>query len=107
MEVKIVNERIIKFTVRLTEREHKQLKEKATKCSLKMEPYVRKLIEGSEVKARPPNEYVTLIREVNAIGNNINQIAHKANAENHISQDEINEVKKYQSELIHLVKGMR
>ena len=102
-----MNEKIIKLTVRLTEKEHAHLRKEAAKCSMKMEPYVRKLIAGSEVKSRPPDEYVTLIREVNAIGNNINQIAHRANAENHICQDEINEVKKYQCELIHLVRGLR
>lgn len=97
----------IKISVRLTEKEHKRLKENAAACALKMEPYIRKLIAGSEVKARPPNEYITLIREVNAIGNNINQIAHKANAENHISQDEINAVKNYQRELVQIVRGLR
>lgn len=102
-----MEERIIKLTVRLTQKEHEHLKKEALKCSLKMEPYIRMLIAGSEVKARPPDEYVTLIREVNAIGNNINQIAHKANAENHISQYEINAVKNYQCELIQLVRGLR
>lgn len=102
-----MNERIIKLTVRLTEKEHKQLKAKATECNLKMEPFIRKLIDGSEIKARPPNEYVTLIREINAIGNNINQIAHIANAEGRIDENKIIEVKKYLSDIMQLVKDLR
>lgn len=72
-----------------------------------MEPYVRKLIMGFEVKARPPNEYAQLIKEVNAIGNNINQIAHIANATGTISQTEIDIVKKNQNDIMRLVKGLR
>ena len=102
-----MEERIIKLTVRLTPKEHEHLKKEADKCDLKMEPYIRKLIAGYEVKARPPNEYVTLIREINAIGNNINQIAHIANAEGRISDNKISEVKKYLSDIMQLVRGLR
>ena len=102
-----MDERVIKLTVRLTPKEHEHLKREADECGLKMEPYIRKLIAGSEVKARPPNEYVTLIREINAIGNNINQIAHIANAEGRISDNKISEAKKYLSDIMQLVRGLR
>ena len=62
---------------------------------------------GVDVKARPPNEYAQLIKEVNAIGNNINQIAHIANATGTISQNEIDIVKKNQNDIMRLVKGLR
>lgn len=97
----------IKISVRLTEQEHKRLKTNAAACALKMEPYIRKLIAGSEVKARPSNEYVKLLREINAIGNNINQIAHIANAEQHISESKINEVLHLQNEIMRMVRSVR
>ena len=97
----------IKISVRLTEKEHKRLKENAAACALKMEPYIRKLIMGKEVRPRPPDEYVKLLREINAIGNNINQIAHIANAEKHISADKIEEVLKMQDEIMRLVRSVR
>ena len=78
--------------VRLSEKEKEHLKSQATACALKMEPYIRKLIMGKEVRPRPPDEYIKLLREINAIGNNINQIAHIANAEQRISENKINEV---------------
>ncbi|MBQ4630144.1 MAG: plasmid mobilization relaxosome protein MobC [Clostridia bacterium] len=99
--------KVIKQTIRLTEKQHLHLKIQAQKSGLKMEPYVRKLIMGFEVKARPPNEYAQLVKEVNAIGNNINQIAHIANATGTISQTEIDIVKKNQNDIMRLVKGLR
>ena len=99
--------KVIKQTIRLTEKQHLHLKIQAQKSGLKMEPYVRKLIMGFEVKARPPNEYAQLIKEVNAIGNNINQIAHIANAEGTISEEKIKELKQYQNDLIRIARGMR
>lgn len=97
----------IKISVRLTEQEHKRLKTNATACALKMEPYIRKLIMGKEVRPRPPDEYVKLLREINAIGNNINQIAHIANAEQRISESKINEVLHLQNEIMRMVRSVR
>lgn len=93
--------------VRLTKNEKLALQKKASSCGMKTEPFIRKLITGIEIKARPPNEYAQLIREVNAIGNNINQIAHIANAEGRISEEKIQSVMRYQSDLIRLVRGLR
>ena len=75
--------------VRLTEKEKQKLKNSASAAGLKVEPYIRKLIMGIEVRPRPPDDFYKLLREINAIGVNINQIAHIANAERKISSDRI------------------
>lgn len=93
--------------VRLSEKEKEHLKSQAAACALKMEPYIRKLIMGKEVRPRPPDEYVKLLREINAIGNNINQIAHIANDEQHISESKINEVLHLQNEIMRMVRSVR
>lgn len=93
--------------VRLSPKEKEHLKVQAEACALKMEPYIRKLIMGKEVRPRPPDEYVKLLREINAIGNNINQIAHIANAEQHISESKINEVLHLQNEIMRMVRSVR
>lgn len=93
--------------VRLSEAEYLELKKKAKQCGLKMDPMMRKLILETDIRARPPNEYVQLVREINYIGNNINQIAHIANATGTISQEQIEEVKKNQNEIIKLMRGLR
>ena len=93
--------------VRLSPKEKEHLKAQAAACALKMEPYIRKLIMGKEVRPRPPDEYIKLLREINAIGNNINQIAHIANAEQHISESKINEVLHLQNEIMRMVRSVR
>ena len=93
--------------VRLSEKEKEHLKSQAAACALKMEPYIRKLIMGKEVRPRPPDEYVKLLREINTIGNNINQIAHIANAEQRISEGKINEVLHLQNEIMRMVRSVR
>ena len=93
--------------VRLSQKEKEHLKAQAAACALKMEPYIRKLIMGKEVRPRPPDEYVKLLREINAIGNNINQIAHIANAEHLISEDKIETVLQMQNDIMRLVRSVR
>ena len=102
-----MEERNSAILVRLTKQEKQNILKKAQACGMKMEPFIRKVVLGKEVKARPPNEYVQLIREVNAIGNNINQIAHIANSDQHISKEKIELVLQLQNELIQLVRGLR
>ena len=50
---------------------------------------IRKLIAGIQLRPRPPDEYPKLLRELSAIGNNINQIAYWANAQKSIHEAEI------------------
>lgn len=80
---------------------------KAKKSGLKMGPFVRKFIMEGHVRARPPDEYSQLVREINYIGNNINQIAHIANGTGTISREQIEIVKKNQNEIIKLMRGLR
>ena len=44
------------------------------------EVYLRALIAGEKMRPRPPNEYAEIRRQLAAIGNNINQLAVKANS---------------------------
>ena len=50
---------------------------------------IRKLIAGAQLRPRPPDEYTKLLRELSAIGNNVNQIAYWANARKSIHEAEI------------------
>ncbi len=96
-----------RFSLWLDDKEFTHLTKQADKAGMKKEPFIRKLIMGAEIRPRPPDEYLRLIREVNAIGNNINQIAHIANAEQRISSDKIAEVINLQNELIRAVRSVR
>lgn len=72
--------RLKKITVRLSESEYIHLKEQSSITGLKMEPFIRNLIAGCNLKPRPSDSYKDLVRELSAIGNNINQITRLANS---------------------------
>lgn len=78
-------------TLRLNAAEYAHLCRQAEATGLKMEPLIRQLIMGVTLRPRPPDEYAALLRELSAIGNNANQLAHQANARGEATQAEINE----------------
>ena len=51
--------------------------------------HIRKAIMGTQIRPRPPDIYAKLLRELSAIGNNINQIAYWANSQKSILEPEI------------------
>lgn len=78
-----------RITLRLNATEYAHLRRQAEATGLKMEPLIRQLIMGVTLRPRPPDEYAALLRELSAIGNNINQLAHQANARGEATQAEI------------------
>lgn len=72
--------RNIKITFRLNAKEHQRLKKCVKKTGLSQETYIRTLLDGYVPKELPPPDYHGMMRELNAIGNSINQIAARANA---------------------------
>lgn len=93
------------ITLRLNAREYAYLQEQAATTGLKMEPLLRQLIMGVTLRPRPPDTYAALLRELSAIGNNINQLAHQANARGEATKDEIDEAARLVSRMARLVKG--
>ena len=76
----MLRKRAIKISVRLNEQEHEHLKKQAAISGYPMEPFIRALIMGVNLRPRPPDEYAEIRRQLAAIGNNINQIARSVNA---------------------------
>ena len=66
--------------LRLSQAEKKQLETNADKCGLSKSVYLRRLIMGTPVKAKPCSEIRELRVEVHKIDSNINQIARSINA---------------------------
>ena len=75
--------------VYLNEEEHRYLKGHVKLSGFTTELYLRRLIAGKEIRQRPPEKMTDLLRQLSAIGNNINQIAKVANTYKNISQDEL------------------
>ncbi|KUO76670.1 MAG: mobilization protein [Clostridia bacterium BRH_c25] len=78
--------RSIKITFRLNAQECQRLKKQVKKTGLSQESYLRTLINGYAPKELPPPDYYAMMKELHAIGNNLNQIAAKANATGHIDR---------------------
>ena len=58
---------------------------------LTMTAIISKLIMGYDIHPLKTEELLRIYKELNHIGCNINQIAHIANCEKHLSADKINE----------------
>ena len=69
--------------------------------------FIRRLILCAELKKVPDEDIRSLSRSVDRIGNNINQIAHLANARGYVNQGDLEEVRLLQKQIIAEVKGIK
>jgi len=79
------------ISVWMIEQEYAYLKRQAALSGLGIDPFIRNLVRGVEIRAKTPDCYNALLRELSAIGNNVNQIAHWANSKGYASKSEIHE----------------
>ena len=86
-------------SVWLTDREHDHLKKQAELAGLGIDPFVRNLIQGVNLRPRPPDVYAALLRELSAIGNNVNQIAKAANAKGYANKEDVAQITEMQKQL--------
>lgn len=91
-------------SVWMNEREYRHLKVQAEKAGLGIDPFIRTLVAGVQLRPRPPDTYAALLRELSAIGNNANQIAYWANAQKSISEADIRQAAALVREAWRLVK---
>lgn len=92
------------ITLRLNADQYAHLRQQVGITGLKMEPLIRQLIMGTNLRPRPPDTYTSLLRELSAIGNNINQLAHQANAREKATDDEIREAARLVRQVARLVR---
>ena len=92
------------ITIRLTADEYAHVKQLSTDSGLKMEPAIRRLIMGVNLRPRPPGELPELLRQLSGIGTNINQIAKVANASGYVRKEDIQSIMEMQAALWRAVK---
>ncbi|MCL2605710.1 MAG: MobC family plasmid mobilization relaxosome protein [Coriobacteriia bacterium] len=63
--------------LRLNQKEIRRLDVLARRCNLTRSAYLRHLINGMVPKEAPPTDYYRMMREIHAIGNNLNQLVHR------------------------------
>ena len=93
------------ITLRLSADEYSHLKQQAEATGLKMEPLLRQLIMGVNLRPRPPDSYAALLRELSAIGNKIQQPAPRAIAREDATKAESSEAAQLVSQAWRVVKG--
>ena len=65
---------------------------------------IRNLIMGVEIKPRPTEKQLRLVREISGIANNINQITRLANTVKSVSPAQVEELQRLCSEALSLVR---
>ena len=88
----------------LDDREYKHLLKQCSISGLNTSALIRHSVMGVELRPRPPDTYAALLRELSAIGNNINQIAHNTNAKKEAEAAEVDEAVKLVYQALRLVK---
>jgi hypothetical protein len=81
-----MRKRDIRAQVWLNEAESQRLRDNAKKTGLSQENYLRSLINGYTPKELPPIDFYIMMRELRAIGSNINQLAVKANTTGYVDE---------------------
>ena len=81
-----MRKRNVEILFRLTRREAQELDKKVKKSGLSREAFLRAMIEGYQLHEKPGSAFYETMRQMSAIGNNLNQIAAKANALGFVDQ---------------------
>ena len=69
-----------RLTIYLTSDEIARIREAADLAGMTVSAFVRGAALGTQVRAKPTRARSALIRELSAVGNNLNQLARRANA---------------------------
>jgi hypothetical protein len=81
-----MRKRSLRIQVWVNQEEDRKLQKHAKQSGLSREAYLRALINGYVPKTLPSIDYYTMLRELHAIGNNLNQLAAKAHSTGHLDR---------------------
>lgn len=87
-----------RIDIMLNDEEYAKLKSDVEKSKTSQSDYIRRLILNKKIREKPDDRFYDVMFQLTHIGNNLNQIAHKANYLNEI--DKVfynNEAKKWNS----------
>jgi len=90
----VVRYRPEEFKVYFTQNEKEYAREKAESVHMSLSSYARKMILDGAVIYRDVSIYAKCLTELNAIGKNINQIAHNTNSVGVTTGADVNQLKR-------------
>ncbi len=88
----------------LNGRELKHLNDLAETSGLPREEFLRSLIMGAQIRAKPCTHHADLMRKVAGLCNNANQLAHTANSTGQASQQSVDEMLRLASAVMEEVR---
>lgn len=94
-----------KIEVRLNDEEYFKLEDTISKMGTNKSEYLRKLIVGTRIKEKPPDEFYKYMKEFSLMGSNLNQIAERINTITKIEDWEYEEIEP--KEFIRQLKRLR
>ena len=98
-----------KIDLRLNDAELAQLNHDVEKSGWSREKYLRALIANRPIQERPPMDLVSVLKQLQQINNNMNQIALKANTLNFVDTaaywENVDGLKKTIQELLEVMYG--
>ena len=68
-----------KIEVRLNDEEYFKLEDTISLMGTNRSEYLRKLIVGTRIKEKPPDDFYKYMKEFSLMGSNLNQIAERIN----------------------------
>lgn len=91
---------------KLTSKEFEHLKKQASVSGMTISELLRAAIRGQEIRPILPEIKAEMLRQMSAMGNNINQIAKVANSTHFVRSEDIAAIQKMQDELWQAIKGL-
>lgn len=70
----------------LSDEEYAKLKSDVSRAKISQAEYIRRLILNKRIREKPDDRFYDVMFQLTHIGNNLNQIAHKANYLNEIDK---------------------
>ena len=90
--------------LRLDKKELAYLEKQVELSRMPREEYLRALVMGGEVRARPCTHHADLLRKVSGLCNNANQLAHVANSTGFAGRQSVDEMTRTAREVWRAVK---
>lgn len=96
--------RFIKYGLWLSEKENQAMTELCQKTGLSRANLLRKFILSQPIKERPNVDFLELENEIYQIGNNFNQLVHRANRLGTVSDCDIKEAQRIYRQVYRLMR---
>ena len=97
--------RTYKKLLRLNQAEQERLLYLSKSTGLNQEQVLRKVLMDAPLLERPTADYIKMSRQIAALGNNLNQLAHVANASGKVNNEELLAAKQIMAQGWKYIKG--